>query len=234
MALFDDKKYEELDWISQAVEPIQTELNNFVSAIPDEYVVTYDQLYFHMTNHGSGFDFRHAMSFAARNVNMSADAAKVVRTCFRLEVDPNTQLDLQKRVLTGSVKLVKIAETIDQDVLTKSLGIAGLEQMWSNLHYSRDDFNSRLAGVLELIGKCDEGLRSRSQDRRLRLMHKRLREVFSTNEWNIKDYELANRVPLWISAYLLQGNLAALNNFCKLKVMTHKGLPIYSMEEETI
>ncbi len=55
--------------------------------------------------------------------------------------------------------------------------------------------------------------------------------LFKTNEWKIKDTELANKVGFWIKDYIVDGNLAAYSNFCRLKVMTHKDQPIYSMEE---
>ena len=83
---------------------------------------------------------------------------------------------------------------------------------------------------MEILGKCDEGLTSKSSRTKRRGLMVRLREIMSKNEWNLRDVELANQVGLWIIDYIQDGNVAAFRDLCRLKVMTHKGLPIYSME----
>jgi hypothetical protein len=90
---------------------------------------------------------------------------------------------------------------------------------------------SRANEILELLGNSDAGLRSRSPRKKKESLYYRLKNLFETNEWNIKDTELANKIGVWIVSYILNGDLSALSNFCRLKVMTHKGQPIYSMEE---
>ena len=93
------------------------------------------------------------------------------------------------------------------------------------------DGGSRANDIMELLGGCEEGLRSRSDRRKKSVIHKRVGEIFKDNLWNIRDTELATKVGSWIRCYIENGNLAAYSNFCRLKVMTHKGQPIYSMEE---
>ena len=61
-----------------------------------------------------------------------------------------------------------------------------------------------------------------------------LDNIFKNNEWRIRDTSLANKMCTWIKLYAEDGNLAAFNNFCKLKVMTHNGGPIYSIEEQEV
>ena len=42
MGVFDDKKFEELDWISQATEPMDSQLNDVLAALPDQVEITFD------------------------------------------------------------------------------------------------------------------------------------------------------------------------------------------------
>jgi hypothetical protein len=94
-----------------------------------------------------------------------------------------------------------------------------------------EDGIGRANEIMEILGGCEGGLRTRSIRRKRAALHDRLVKLFKDNEWNIKDTTLANKVGFWICSYVKEGNLAAFSNFCRLKVMTHKGQPIYSMEE---
>jgi hypothetical protein len=88
--------------------------------------------------------------------------------------------------------------------------------------------------ILELIGGCEAHLKNRSSRKKMFAIFQRMRSIFQNNEWRIRDTELANKACTWIHSYITDGNLAAFTNFCKLKVMTHNNMPIYSVEEETL
>ena len=55
MGVFDDKKFEELDWISQATEPIDSELNEVLGAVPEEVVLDFN-MYKEMVGGSHGLD----------------------------------------------------------------------------------------------------------------------------------------------------------------------------------
>jgi hypothetical protein len=44
MGVFDDKRYEELDWLSKAVEPIESYLATVLSELPDEVDLDFNAL----------------------------------------------------------------------------------------------------------------------------------------------------------------------------------------------
>jgi hypothetical protein len=118
---------------------------------------------------------------------------------------------------------------MDEKVLESLLGKEGIDSI-NHLYFSKDSF-ARANEVMEILGKCEDGLRSRSEKRKKISIRTRLTSIFKTNEWKIKDTELANKVGFWIKSYINEGNIASFSNFCRLKVMTHKEQPIYSMEE---
>lgn len=233
MGVFDDKKFEELDWISQATEPIDSELNEVLGAVPEEVVLDFN-MYKEMVGGSHGLDLSKDR-FITHCINkfhgkyLSWDQRAALRSCFEIQMDDEVILNFENQTLTGTIKLVKIQSTMDEKILEGMLGREGIAAIGSM--YFNGSGISRANEVMEILGKCEAGLKTRSERRKRGYIRHRLTELFKTNEWKIKDTELANKVGFWIKDYVVDGNLAAFSNFCRLKVMTHKDQPIYSMEE---
>lgn len=234
MGVFDDKKFEELDWISQATEPIDSQLNEVLGLIPEVINVDFD-LYIKIASMGYGLDLstRGAVDYCVRNyckhINVTYDNVSHLRNLFKFEADGEMTINFEDRTLSGNLRIIKLANTMDEKVLAGMLGRDGVMRV-SSMNITQDGL-SRANDIMELLGKCDAGLRTRSERKKRQMIVSRLTELFKNNEWIIKDTELANKVGMWINQYVVDGNLAAYSNFCRLKVMTHKGQPIYSMQE---
>lgn len=240
MSVFADKKFEELDWISQATEPIDSKLNVILSKIPDEIELTFDFVVKTMTS--SMYTEVNPISIirqalynsASEQISMSWDDERTLKECFEFQYPENAIIDFERKFITPGIKMVKLSSTLDEKVLEAILGREGIVAVGTL--YDIPSLNlsaslSRANEIIELLGKCDDGLRTKSFKKKRGVIVRRLKELFKTNEWKIKDTELANKVGFWIKSYILEGDLAAFSNFCRLKVMTHKELPIYSMEE---
>jgi hypothetical protein len=234
MGVFDDKKFEELDWISQATEPIDSELNEILGEMPEEIIIDF-KTYKEMVGDSYGLDLNidrmisYALVKFTTKQYLSYQQKDIIRPCFEIHMDSGVDLDFENEVITGTIKFVKIQSTLDEKVLEGMLGREGIEQIHSM--YFHGAGLSRANEIMELLGGCEEGLRTRSERRKRQAIKQRLVKLFKTNEWKIKDTELADKVGIWIKSYVVDGNLAAFSNFCRLKVMTHKDQPIYSMEE---
>lgn len=236
MGVFDDKKFEELDWISQATEPIDSIINDILGKLPEELVIDY-KLYMKIAVRGYGLDLEgskvltYLIGEYAPGHELSWDQRSALNDCFKLQMTgEEIILNFETETLTGGeIKFIKTTSTMDEKVLESMLGKEGMSAV-GNMFINADGL-SRANEVMEILGKCEEGLRSRSERRKRSIIVNRLREIFKNNEWKIKDTELANKVGHWIVDYVKYGNLAAWSNFCRLKVMTHKDQPIYSMEE---
>jgi len=239
MGVFDDKKFEELDWISQATEPIDSKLNEVLGLLPDLIEIdfsTYKDIL--RGNYSLELEISSALNYAINKLtnipysNLSYHQLDALKKCFQFELEGDEViLDFENSIIRGgNLRFVKITSTMDEDTLKGMLGFEGVQ---SFSYASFNDFSSlsRANEIMEILGKCEEGLRTRSSRRKRHVITRRLQSLFKTNEWNIKDTELANKVGHWIADYITDGNLAAFSNFCRLKVMTHKGQPIYSMEE---
>lgn len=235
MGVFDDKKFEELDWISQATEPIDSEMNVVLGLIPEEIIIDF-HTYKKIVGENYSIDLNidgminFAISEHAYNSDLSWNQLRAIRSCFKIEMPPfDVYLDFENEVITGEIKLIKLVSTMDEKILEGMLGVEGIESL--ERMYIPSNGLSRANDVMELLTKCEEGLRTRSERKKRHIIKSRLLTLFKNNEWKIKDTTLANKVGFWIRDYIKDGNMAAFSNFCRLKVMTHKDQPIYSMEE---
>lgn len=234
MGVFDDKKFESLDWISQATEPIDSKLNELLGKLPEEQVIDFE-LYRKSLAYTYNLDisirtmvltllkeFEPSLSLHSNELNTIADN-------FELETDGDLFFDFENKKIDGQIKLIKVNSTLDEKVLENMLGRLGVEAVAYS--YPPADSGTRWNEVIEVLGNCNEGLRTKSVRKKKDCVVKRLQTIFKDNEWKIKDTELANKVSTWILDYTINNDIAAFTNLCKIKVMTHKGLPIYSMEE---
>lgn len=234
MGVFDDKKFEELDWISQATEPMDSKLNEILGAMPEEVIIDF-AMYKRIVGESHSMDLTvdRCISFFAnshlKDQYLTWEQRDVLRPCFEFQMEGEVDLDFEKQVITGEIKFVRIQSTMDEKVLEGMLGRDGI-QVVSRMYFNGPGI-SRANEIMELLGGCEAGMRTRSERRKRHMIQTRLTKLFKNNEWKIKDTELANKVGNWIASYIVDGNLAALSNFCRLKVMTHKDQPIYSMEE---
>lgn len=234
MGVFADKKFEELDWISQATEPIESHLNLVLEAMPDELIIDFALFKKLVTN---SYDISIStdkivqyLHTKAGNDALSYNEMTAVAKCFNLIVESDSVIDFTAKNIIGEIKFVKVTSTLGEDTIKQMLGKIGIEKIHS-MWIPREGGLARANEIMEFLGKCDDGLRSKSDRKKTHAIRVRLVEIFKTNEWNIKDTQLADKVGQWIYNYIVNGDLSALSNFCRLKVMTHLGQPIYSMEE---
>lgn len=245
MSLFKDEKYENLDWISQATEPMESHLTQLLSQLPETFEVDYDKYIYHARN---SYSFNMEVRDIIRELLPDTEAYKAMKdsghdgltydehdtllSCFKMEVEEGTVLDCINKKLTGSIRMVKIKHVIDDKVIENMLGSRGLNYFRGHVGRYNIDFK-RTTDIMEIMGDVDPGFyRTRSAHNKFNAVYNRMKKLLRENEWKIKDTELANKVARWAADYIADGNLAAYANFCKLKVMTHKGVAIYSMEEQ--
>ena len=239
MGVFDDKKFEQFDWMSQITETIDSEVNGLLARLPERLELNYDSITSLMESsyHGlsltPGSVVRFVVRLLLRSVSdkpsLSWEDQRLIESCFELECSDTVELDFENKTLVGYIHLVKTVQTIADEDLQKTMGSRGIQQL------SRVNWNeaptSRIHDIMELLGGLENDMKGRSYRRKYEATRRRLIKIFKDNEWRIRDMALADKVGFWIASYIGTGNLAAYSNFCKLKVMTHQNMPIYSIEE---
>lgn len=238
MSVLEDKRYDELDWISRAVEPIENNLNEALASIPDVMPLTFEDVCRCVERDG----FRVATSSfltlkIAPSVMENLDTQDIVTLseCFKWITGSGNCINFEAQTLLSPILLVKIKASFDQKELEKLLGKKGVNIAHNallNYHFNENSSVAPLIEIGDILGRCNNVHKLRSIRNKSIAVAQRFKEVMENNEWNIRNMRLADKVGTWIANYLATGNLADFTNICKIKVMTHKGLPIYSMEEE--
>ena len=236
MGIFDDKKYDELDWVSQAVQPIISPLTQILEALPERTDIS-DSFLKQGSEYSHGrFSVSDFVNLAVANLKdvnnkVSWDERSILEECFAFEMpQEDVILNLVDNTLSAKIFLVKTKFTLEDDKLKTTLGREGLSAIREIKNWSMDI--SRTNEMLELLEKCEDVLKSRSTKFKRQALSRRIGDILHNNEWCIKSTELANKIGIWIADYINTGNLAALSNITRLKVITYKGAPIYSIEEQ--
>jgi hypothetical protein len=236
MGVFDDKKFERLDWMTQITETIESELNGLLARLPDRIEVDAKRV---SENVGTWSHFSIEVGSVIRDFIrenseflMWEEDRKLIE-CYKFEGDPILEYNAETEELVGKLVLVKVVPTLSDEELQAMMGARGIDKIGDLDMGDAENWNlERINEILDVLGDCEADKRNRSFRKKMRRIAARLEDIFKNNEWRIRDMELANRVGVWIANYIEHGNLAALTNLCKLKVMTHNNMPIYSMEEE--
>jgi hypothetical protein len=238
MGVFDDKKFEQLDWMTQITETIDSDLNGLLARLPDRKV--FDNEYI-MKNCSSSYGASISVSSVVRELiqketdglnHMTYEEEGILAKCFTLELEhDDIEVDVGAGTVSGQIAMVKTVPTLTDEELLPLMGHRGLEALTRTSWGDAAPFE-RMNEILDLVGGCEEAMRTRSAKKKITALRDRLKTILTTNEWRIRDMTLANKVGFWLRGYIQNGNLADLTNFCKLKVMTHNNMPIYSVAEE--
>jgi hypothetical protein len=236
MGVFDDKKFEGMDWMSQITETIESDLNTVLAGLPDKILFNIKDMHDFHGGYGEWFYVRHSdiVSKLFQQTGLSGDEINVVGECFKLEASEDLMVDLENNIMTGTLAVIKKAHTLSDEDLQPLMGKRGTKSLRNRLfnHEADKPTIDRANEILDLLGNCEENKRTKSFRKKTSRIIERLNEIFETNEWRIRDMTLANKLSVWVGDYILNGNLSGLVNFCKIKVMTHNNMPIYSVEEE--
>ena len=228
MKIFEDKVYNEMDWLEAACQPINDPINELLAKIPDENEIPLLKMY-DMNRHN--FDIDDILNRMSDTYGTAGYTdKKYLEKCFAFEITGAPQLNtLTKEITGGSIKLKKIKAMFSEEEVEERIGYKTLDDM--RRISLRDVKRENINEILELLG-LHEARKSRSIKVKCNAVVDEITNIFAKNEWRIKDMRLSNMVGVWLIEYIHNDNLAALSNFCKLKGMIHAGQPIYSINEE--
>ncbi len=236
MGLFEDKKYDSLDWMSQAVEPVETDFPGVFLTIPETFELdfnTYKVLSDSYYNNDISIDLvlLHIKDLYFKR-EMSQAEYNLLKSRFDLQFDPGTEVDFEEKVIRGSIRLVKKNQPIEEKDLIRLIDGDVEHTLGRFAMFNNNVDISKINEILEILGGISpEDMKIRSSRSKLRVIAKRMKAIFEEDEWRIRDITLGKKISKWIVEYITSGNLAALSNLCRLKLMTHSGKGIYSIEE---
>jgi hypothetical protein len=245
MDLFKDKAFEEMDEISQMIEPFECQINVELSQFPDELVL--DAEFFtclidynrNRLNYSITEDLRKIVERKASILGLEL-LTKTARTdrnfiaeFFDFEAEENCKYNAKTNELIGEIKVIKkkIAYE-DRDIETHMKD--HLKGTFNDFYYRPSEINKpRVNEILDLFN-VKNGLSERKALSKIKILSKHYQTLIDDKSLNIKDVELFKRFVLWNIKYIKNGSLPALSNITKIKIMMRNGLPIYSIKEDIV
>lgn len=224
MSFFEDKVYDNLDWLSQATMPLVFSGNKLLADMPDRIDIDLSNVGYNL---GLGMSVV-LESYRIENVSMDS----LLKDCY-------TFMSIGDTIDPANNTLPTIwAEKITKNFSDKAILIYVKNQIHKPTNAVAVADVGRTNEILDLIDYRPDKTRgekdirsSRSMKKKIRAINNRLTNIFMKNEWQVKDADLMISFADWTYQYMVTGNLAALTNITKLKIMTHKKQAIYSIKE---
>lgn len=240
--MFNDKVYDELDDISKLVEPYNSEFNNIISQYPDEIEI-HPSVFKGAFSGGWGFSsvrVETILDVVAKNLNLpkltrASSYDSRVDNFFEFEIKDLEEYEtptfnFETDHMSHTIILKKVKLGLDDQELSKLAKNNILNAISGNLHNNRSVNKPRLNEIAELFG-AQEAKSDRSYRGKVKKLCKRLEQLIDDQKLDIRDIELCKKFGQWVVKYVKDGNLPALNNVTRIKIMMHKNRPIYSIEE---
>lgn len=238
MDIFGDKQYENMDWVIKAIEPITFSMSDLIPTLPDKYVVnTVDQVerllkrlsYSTSVNVTMVFN----MMLEDHAINLTDFQRKHAEDFYKLYIDGEATVNMEDRTMKGSMVLEKIKNAYTEDDLKQAMEEIPYDEIrgWFRHEDEETVAQARLQEILDLCGDR-EGMQKRSLAKKHESLKVFYKKILKENKWNIRSVDMAIKIARWIRLYVEKGDMAAMTNFCRVKAMTHRGYPIYELEDE--
>jgi len=235
--MFNDVVFNGLDDISKMLEPFTYSINDIVAGMPDEISIDFFDIHKLIalnptSSVGSGIYIEKLISIGlSKQGNIKLDNLSDVQSFYSLKVDDNLILNLELGELSGCITIFKksngysdkeMKQMVDKNILD------GVKTGMSSPSQSDKKSANELAELFDIKNVNNE----RSTKGKRNLLIKDFENIINDNKICIKDVDFSKRVGKWIRLFLSNGNLGAIKNLCKLKIVSHKKHAIYSIEGE--
>jgi len=238
---FKDSVFENLDDISQMVEPFQCRFNDELHKLPDCIELGYKDVLEHFTvsRYGGFGSIEMDKLLKIHTGDPSVDWVMIrheLRNFFKFQIgdgedDVMCYFDLDNQQLTNSIALIKYKSGYSDDELYKMMTDNLRQRCRGNMRKASQLYKSNINDVAEVFDI--EGVhKERALKTKRDLLVDGLLEQFNDRKINIRNFELGLRFTRWITAYICDNNAAAIKNITLFKVMMLNGRPIYSIDNE--
>lgn len=231
MSFFEDKEYENLDWLNKAIEPYTLSLNDKLSELENEYILTIEDL--NAGGRSVSVSLSHILNkrFKEKGISFSLNDTVIGAELFDFHVDPDTTVDFRTGEINKPI-LVKKKKHVFTDEELPEIAVKYIMRVidYSSWRIYGDSSISRTNEVMDIIG-CTRYKNSKKAINKCIEITNRLIDIVKNTEWNVRNLDLMIKAAQWIMNYIERGDLSGITNLTKLKCMTHSGNPIYSMKE---
>lgn len=230
MSIFEDKVFENMDWLNQTIEPIVFSGNDVLLSMPSVIEIPKEDIMTTITSNATIYYskiIRREMN--ARNI--APGYYKLLSDAYVIKSpDESILIDLRDDCFP-TILLEKTIDSMDDKSIMQYV-VDRTHEIISYHTYSYTD-TGRINELLDILDSSKHFPATRSLKKKRQQISQCYRIAITTDAWRIRDADLMIRIAHWINTYAQDGNLASLRNLSLMKVMTHKNKPIYSIKEET-
>ena len=245
MDLFKDKTYEQMDEVSQMIEPFEFQLNVQLSEFPDEFALEAECFDTLVNYNARRFGYYNAIYDDLRKIverkaselglTLLAETARVNRKFleqfFDFSVSEGAWYDAETNQLHGEVLVKKIKIAYDDKDIDQIMR-EYIVNTFNNAFYTAGDVSKERTNEILDLFNIKDGLSDRKALGKIHSLKIHYVQLIDDRALIIKDIELFKRFIDWNVKYIKNGNLPAFSNITKVKIMMRKGLPIYSINED--
>jgi hypothetical protein len=248
MDVFKDEVYEEMDDISKLIEPFEYSINNELAQFPDEFEITADKLNQSLDNgyheHFMQDNLENIVRRVASDMSLNVLSKEIrtnwgfVREMFEIQARTDEEGRIIYNAVTGEIsggKLFVVKRKIaveDREIENKMAEYA--YHTLSSAFNSASEVNKKNLNVIAELFGATEARQERSWRKKATKLGSHYRKLVREQKLVVKDFELFKRFINWNILYIKNGNLPAMSNITKLKIMMRSGKPIYSVKEEQV
>jgi hypothetical protein len=245
--LFSDPEYhkmstDEESWLELAIEPFRFYLNDMVHLLPERMELGFEEI-LNLMKHNT--DDRY-MSFEserilkpliekAANRKMSNGEMEIMLGLYSVDIVEESVINFETKTMDHPIVIKRTGHEIPEDKLAEVISSLAVRSLEFNEPRSgtptHSEVISRMNEIFDLIGFEDNARSTRSFRRKAGAIKARVAKIITEDEYRIRNYEIIENFCKHLVNFVNTGNIHALMNITRLKCMTHKGLPIYSMED---
>lgn len=252
--IFKDPIYDEMTssedrWLEAAMEPFHFEANEEARDFPTVSEFHYDDIMNILGDSNPNFYTitpDKLIKYAAdnNNIKLSPTAVGVLCSISKVEIEVSSQtslttLNIKTKELSNPIKLTKIKDCLEDDEIKHYILNRTHRDILLRSSFSEGSAAiSRANNLIDIFrhSRIDPNafkqIRSgRSIRKKVAYIHSLVKDIIRNDEWCIRNADLVFKIAEWTNQYMNEEKIHAITNLTKLKCMTHRKSPIYSMEE---
>jgi hypothetical protein len=243
MGLFDDKKYDDMDDISKMVEPWESGFDDILCKLPDVFKVPPEVIVASVSSHKMDDYISNTIfkTFLNEKEIQLLSSSELLSRPWSSKKSAYEDALYEPEITTDSLTYDTLTHEVKGELVYRKTLLKMDEDRLKKLILSKIDyklFRNRSGVYLlketkalyeALTGKH---LASKKRAEVFNETEKEIYAIFSEDKFRIRSYDLAIKFLHWCDLYCRYGDTASMANIMKLKIMTHSGRAIYSIEEE--
>lgn len=243
MGLFDDKKYESMDEISQMIEPWENPYDSILEKLPDEYEIEPRIILRHVNAYEVDVAFiKHLLNkyltqdeivvlLNARLTEKDYKNGKYIPGLYDVNISGDFSINSVTQEITGSLKLVKTIKNMSEAKLKEKILYTADRCLF--VKRSADSYKAdSMRTIYEVVTGKPYQSDTRSKKDLISEVKKELINLIAEDRWRIRSFNLYIKLIHWFESFNTMGSSASIANIMKLKIMTYNGRAIYSIGEE--